>query len=183
MSRRVSLVVAGCSIGFAAGCGGTGPHGENIVGTIGGQEFVVADSAAYVRTSRHLANVEVTDFADSCAATAGNVYPRTSRVLRFLLSDADANTPPTQPGTYTVHPLGDPVTGLYAACGVEVYDASCGLSTLACTGGTVTLTLVDTSGTGQLAGTFDITIGADHVTGNFDSAICANVSEAAETCL
>ena len=161
---------------FACSCTSDTP------GTINGEAFTIMDSATFVRTSRGLANVDLTDFVGTCASGA-SMYPKNSKDLRFLLADADADTPPTSPGTFTVHTLEEQVSGLYAECSVFAYDSACTGSDLMCTGGSVTLTAVDTSGTGHLAGSYDVMLGDDHLSGSFDAPTCANVNEDAPTCM
>ncbi len=51
---------------------------ERHSGTINGEAFTIMDSATFVRTSRGLANVDLTDFVGTCAGSA-SMYPKNSR--------------------------------------------------------------------------------------------------------
>ena len=107
-----------------------------------------------VRTDRQIANVELSDFADTCSVADERSHPN-SKLFSFLLADLDAATPPSQPGTYQIYSLENlPTTGQVGECEFGVLDATCHATTLdVCDSGTVTLTRVDDQG---YAGSFDV---------------------------
>jgi hypothetical protein len=142
---------------------------------IAGTPFTVADSGTMVRTERGLANVVLSDFADTCSVADERTHP-SSKQLTFLLTDMDADAPPSQPGTYPIYALANlPTTGLAGECGFLAYDATCTTTVDSeCDSGTVTLTGVDAQG---YTGTFDVVIDGDHVTGSFDAPTCSGVTE------
>jgi hypothetical protein len=139
--------------------------------------FTVADSAAMVRTSRGLTNIMLTDFVDSCSVADERMHPN-AQTFTFLLSDFDADGPPSGPGTYQMYTLEAlPMTGLAGECGIIADDATCRIALgPRCTSGSVTLTRVDAQG---YAGTYDVVLdNGDHLAGAFDSPSCPDVSEA-----
>ena len=165
------------SLAFAAGCAGNaGDVKDGVV--IAGTEFKAIGTGAMVRTSRGLTNIELTDFANTCS-TADESEHATSKTLRFLLADyqnADDSVPPMQPGSYRISKLGDPLpsSGPYAECGFQVDDGTCRPTITPCDSGEVTLTRADATG---YAGSFDVVLDGDHVTGSFDTTSCPGVSE------
>jgi hypothetical protein len=145
---------------------------------IAGTPFTSIGAASMVRTDRGLTNIVLADFVDVCSI-ADESDQATSETLTLLLADytaADTSMPPMAPGTYPVSSLTDPLptSGPYAACGFHIADAACDFSESNCTSGQITLTRADDTG---YAGTFDVVIDGDHVTGSFDTMNCANVSE------
>jgi hypothetical protein len=162
----------------AFGCTTTTSSNVNDGAVIAGTPFTATATASMVRTDRGLTNIELTDFADACSGADESEHA-TSKTLRLLLADytsADESVPPSQPGTYPVSSLLDPLpsSGPYATCGFLVDDATCKISEAPCDSGQITLTRADATG---YAGTFDIVIAGDHVTGSFDTSNCAGVSE------
>ena len=97
-------------------------------------------------------------------------------MFTFLLTDLDADAPPSRPGTYSIYTLVSfPTTGLAGRCGLLSIDATCSVRPPSeCTSGTVTLTRVDATG---YAGTYDVMFGGNRLTGTFDSPSCPDVSE------
>jgi hypothetical protein len=151
------------TLGLAA-CG-TSPEGA---------PFPVADSVAMVRTNRRLTNIDLTSFTDGCSIADERSHPNTDD-FRFMLADLDADAPPSAPATYDVYPLlRYPTKGLAARCGTISSDDTCKLTITECTSGVVTLTRVDASG---LAGSFDVMLDGQRVTGSFDAPACPDVSE------
>jgi hypothetical protein len=165
------------AIALAVGC--TSNAGDvNDGATIAGTPFTAVGTAAMVRSNRGLTNIELTDFADVCS-TADESEHATSKTLRFLLADyqsADDSVPPTHPGSYRISKLADPLptSGPYAECGFQVDDGTCQPRITPCDSGDVTLTRADATG---YAGSFDVVIAGDHVTGTFDTMNCPGVSE------
>jgi hypothetical protein len=166
-----------CAMCSAIGC--TSSAGNVNDGTkIGGTSFTAAGVASIVRTERGLTNLDFTDFANACS-NADESEHATSKTLRFLLSEdssSDESVPLAQPGTYKVWSLADPLpsSGPYVICEFIVDDATCRLSLTPCDSGHITLTRADATG---YAGSFEIAIAGDDVTGDFDTTNCSGVSE------
>jgi hypothetical protein len=163
----LTLSIIGCS---------TTPSTSIDGGMIAGTEFTVVDSATMVRTNRGLANVMLSDYADTCSVADEREHP-SSKQLTFLLTDADADAAPSAPGTFQLYTLENlPTTGLVGECGFAALDATCQAtsSSMPCSSGTVVLTRVDDTG---YAGTFDVVLNDVHVTGSFDAPTCPDVSE------
>jgi hypothetical protein len=142
-----------------------------------GLPFSVQGSAVMVRTSRGLANLDFTSFADTCS-TADESDQSSSQVFRFLLTDATADAPPSASGTYQMYSLATlPATGLVGGCEYLTFDVACATAIVdMCASGTVTLTRVDADG---YAGSLDVVMASgSHITQTFDTSACPDVSEA-----
>ena len=91
----------------------------------GNLPFAVADSATMVRTDRRLANIVFSNFAATCSVADEREHPG-SQMFHFLLTDLDADSPPSRPGTYSIYTLVSfPTTGLAGRCGLLSIDATC----------------------------------------------------------
>jgi hypothetical protein len=168
------VAIALCS---AFGCT-TSTSNVNDGAMVAGTPFTAVGAVSMVRTSRGLTNIMLGDFANVCSV-ADESDQATSKTLTLLLSDftgPDDSMPPTHAGTYAVSTLTDPLpsSGPFAECGFHVTDGTCRISETPCSSGEITLTRADATG---YAGTFDVVIAGDHVTGSFDTTNCANVSE------
>jgi hypothetical protein len=169
------------ALGTFGSLGCSTDSGENVDDgvEIAGTSFTAVGSASMVRSQRGLINIVVADFGNVCTVADESERP-TSKQLTMLLAVRDAgdrSVPPTQPGTYEVSSLADPLpsSGPYATCGFRVTDAACQVTTnVPCDSGNIVLTRVDATG---YAGTFDLVLAGDHVTGAFDTTNCDGVSE------
>lgn len=165
---------------FATACTSS-PANDITNATIANVHFSVVDGAAMIRnvpaSMRGLTNIVLTDFANACSVADERTHPN-SKQLTFLLSDFTSgqieSAPPSHPGSYPISVV-LPTSGPYAVCGFSVLDGTCLETTMAsCDSGMVTLTRVDAQG---YAGTFDVVIQGQHVTGEFDVPNCSGVSE------
>ena len=87
----------------------------------------------------------------------------------------DCKSGPLGPGSYSVISNKYPYTsGPQATVEWLVLDAQCNATedTEASLGGTLTITGSNPVPGGRIAGTFDVTLGTDHVTGSFDTFLC-----------
>jgi len=114
----------------------------------------------------------LTSFSDACATLyTSKRVPRSSVAMSFqliTLADGSLSGPVTAPGTFSLLTAGVS-TGEFGV-NWDTIDASCNDTSTSATGGSVTVTAVSAS---RLEGTFDLTFGADHVTGSFSASNCA----------
>jgi hypothetical protein len=100
----------------------------------------------------------ITDFTGTCAVVKQNANKKNSNVLVFVFTGPAAAT-----GMRSVGPMLDVQ---YAQ-----YDAMCSSAMgESATSGSITITKADMCG---LVGTYDVTLGNDHVTGTFTAPTCA----------
>ena len=152
----------GLMIAMLGACTSSSSSPGSVSGPIHSTKYVVADSIALVGTN----NVEIalSSAADACTSTVQ--HPGETALL-LLLSG-------TQAGTYTVMDAQVPNSAVAEG---NVLDSSCvnnADNDVLASSGTIDLT---TASGGVFAGTFDLTFGADHVTGSFDATQCATKPE------
>jgi hypothetical protein len=155
----------------ACGSSSTGPTTTApATGTVAGIALEAHD-AFFVNSSVTTGTVVgITSFSGACETLYTNDrLPGSSAVLSLQLvsyTDGGAAGPVTAPGTFSLLPsLG---TNEFGAEWTSV-DASCVDTTISATGGSVTVTDVSAS---ELTGSFDLTFGADHITGSFSASEC-----------
>lgn len=147
-------------------------------GTLGGNAFGALD--AIVNTAiasgfdfdAQSTDVEITTYANACAAETSHTGVANERILIFALATTNAtgnSSPITATGTYTVFTGTPPASSKLVEPYYEVDDSSCQKSTFEfATSGTVTVTSVS-----PLQATFDVTFTDGHITGSYDAAQCA----------
>jgi hypothetical protein len=180
MTHRTQTVSAGlslfaliaCSSSNSTGPSATGDAGGtsgaiHVNGTLGGQTLTLVDSIA-IQTSTQTEFL-ITSYSGACGyAQAGN-EKETSGFLKIKL---DTNSP-LAPGMY-------PLTDASSDAEYKTLDATCSSDIKnEATAGTITITA---STDAQISGTFDLTFGADHLTGSFAAAVCAGVPSSSSGC-
>ncbi len=165
-----AFVVAHCSSGPAAGS-------ASVHGTIGGATVQTADAVALLHTfgtgpgqETSLA-VSITSAGGVCAAFQSGVRPGNLSVLGISVVQLGPSVPAA---SYVIGQDGGTAAATY-----DVTDASCvAVSVDSANTGSITLTSVSSS---SVAGSFDLSFGADHVTGTFFAPVCAG-SNPSPTC-
>ena len=167
----VTLALLACGSSSAGGTA-QGSAAGSATGTVRGVALGVQDAffSNEVATGTVLG---VTSFPGACEALYTNMhYPHGSAGLSIQLiaypSGGGTAGPVTAPGTFTL--LGSTIGGNSFGAAWTSVDASCNPTSVQATGGTIDLTEVTAS---QLKGTFDLTFGADHLTGSFTASDCA----------
>jgi hypothetical protein len=151
---KLGLVVA-----VFGACSSSSTSPGSVSGTIQSKSYVVADSIALVGDG----GVEIALSSGANACTSTVQHPGETALLLLLYG--------TAAGTYMVT---DTQGSNGAVAEANVLDASCvnvADNDVLATAGTINLT---TASGGVFAGTFDLTFGADHVTGSFDATQCAS---------
>jgi len=156
------------------GTGGSAAAGSaTVTGTLSGRTLSPAHAVALkgVDDSSYPNQISVfiANQADPCAlvqSLAGDPNAQKANLLDLILvlGETDANGPAVTPGTYTPSTMPDELTAGYTSL-----DANCQGPQTEETAGSVTVTAAGAS----YVGTFDLTFGADHVTGSFDAPLCA----------
>lgn len=172
----VSLVV------MSAGCGG-----GSVSGTVSGISLGVQDSIFFVLKddagkTQALA-VIMADKPNICDTLKANREPKSATSLAFTLLNVKiendtGNFLAPDVGSYTMTDQDIQSTGLYARGAFTKTDANCTgtLTEAATTGksGLVKITSLNATANGNLAGTFDVSIGtqADKLTGTLNARFC-----------
>ena len=163
-----------------AACGGGSSSSVTVTGTVKGQPIVAAENTSgnvtFPGTTTIIGAIAITSKTGICTAAAANKEPNSLRSVIILVGTRTAgstsNSPPTDPGTYTVTTSGSETKFAYVSVGQT--DATCttiDAQVAQATSGTVTLTKVSN---GSYAGSFDVTLDSgDHITGTFDATNCA----------
>jgi len=199
MKYRLFVLAILAALGEACSGSSAPTQAATVVGTFGGQELTVADSAGFqgsAGTGAYLA-VVLSSGAGVCSVAQQHATMASTSSLQLLIQSVGAtNPPPLQPGTYAIT-NGDPVTYrdptmapsadpagnaadapadfLQVSASFDEYDASCA-PTLAATAsgassGTITVTSVSSS---LVDGTFNLQFpSGDHLTGHFSSPLCS----------
>jgi hypothetical protein len=171
----VTLALLACG-SSSTGATAQGSAAGSAQGTVRGVALGVQDAffSNEVATGTVLG---VTSFPGACEAIYTNKhYPHGSAALSIqLVAYPSGGTagPVTAPGTFTL--LGTSLDGNSFGAAWTSVDASCNPTSVQATGGTIDLTEVTAS---QLEGTFDLTFGADHLTGSFTASNCAAAASA-----
>ncbi len=163
-----------CSSSSTGGTGGDAATGTaTVTGTLSGRTLsparAVALEGADDPSYPNQISIFIANQADPCALLQSlGADPGAQQAnlldLILVLGETDANGPAVTPGTYTPTTMPDELTAGYTSL-----DASCQGSDNEETAGSVTVTAAGAS----YVGTFDLTFGADHVTGSFDAPLCA----------
>jgi hypothetical protein len=131
-------------------------------GLVFGRQFAARDSIGVFGTEAHgaAAGVIITDTVVSCAFVEQNAGPGNTNGLLLLVNSTSAPSP----GTYKItYPLRDDVWADYVGSCISTLEDA--------TGGTITLTTVDSN---TVSGTFDVSFPkGDHLTGAFSAPVCA----------
>lgn len=155
-------------------------------GTVGGAAFTAMDGiaknampTAFFFTGTVQAML-ISEYTGSCQKQASNEGVKNGRVMlvglaNLVAAGGDAgstyssNTPK---GDYNIVTAKPTAPGLYAQVIYQKYDAACAVGTsLTATAGKISVTTVSTQG---YAGTYDLTFGAEHVTGTFGTINCSD---------
>lgn len=175
------LIVSGLLF-VACGAAPVQPKAE-VTGTVGGEALKplegVLGEAVSGRGRVDTLLLVVTEATGACAQVKADTTSASTTTIELTLKNDRGDT--LKAGTYPVvagFPSGS--SGNYAKGTLSKYNAACANAYAAdagtITSGTVTLTTWTeaTSATGS----FDLTVGADHLTGNFAANTCAGVTEA-----
>lgn len=181
--KRMSQIVATLALLTAlSGCGG-----GSVSGTVSGISLAVQDSIFFVikddAGKTQYLSVIMADKPNLCDTLKANRLPKSATSLSFgLLNVKVDNGVPTilapDVGSYTVTESQVTQTGFFATAGFDRSDANC-TSSLADTAsngksGLVKITSIKAEANGNLAGTFDVSIGtqADKLTGSLNARFC-----------
>jgi hypothetical protein len=143
-------------------------------GTLRGKALVVGDvfSVLHLATpdsgAQDTVTVGIVDYRGACALRPTQALKASSNILALHLM----GNVPVSPGVYTV-----PTT---ATAQFATYDAACNVSGEDATVGTITVASSNACG---LAGTLDLTLAGDHVTGSFTAPNCAPVGPGGNQCI
>jgi hypothetical protein len=149
-----------------------GPSSATVTGTLAGRTLSPAyaialkgvDDASYPnQISIFIANQPNLCALAQSQASNPNTQKANMLDLILVLGETNASGPAVTPGTYTPSTMPDELTAGYTSL-----DANCMGADSEETAGSVTVTAAGAS----FAGTFDLTFGADHVTGSFDAPLC-----------
>jgi hypothetical protein len=141
---------------------------------LGGKTFVVSDVISVLSLAapdsgeQDTVTVEVVDYPGACALNPRQSLKANSNILALHLM----GSAPVPPGVYTV-----PST---ATAQFATYDSACNVSGEEAVGGSITVTKADACG---LAGTFDLNLTSDHVTGSFVAPDCEPVGSRGPRCI
>lgn len=174
-------MLAAALLACAACGGGSNSSPATVNGTIGGQGMGAQDAVSTVFTvaSDSAGLIFITNSPNTCAKLSAGQIPRNGKAILIILGtqSGSSTSAPTATGSYTVFSSVAIVgqIGNVALVRYQAVDASCTpTSDIEATGGTVTLTKIDTSG---YAGTFDMTFSDNsHVTGSFTANKCTALS-------
>jgi hypothetical protein len=165
LALAVLAAVAACSGHGSTGTQTQTPGSCTATGTLAGTAFAAVDCYSRPDTpsadSPYSGELHIVDFAGACSrATAQQYKPNSGELQILFISDQLA------PSTYEAACL----TKGCVDVGFVTYDAACMVTGPdEATGGTVVLTQADASG---IRGTFDLTFGADHLSGTIDAPTC-----------
>jgi hypothetical protein len=172
-----ATVAAAMVVCCACGSGGSGSAA--VTGTIGGESMSAQDAVSNTLTSGSTSQgmLLITNASNTCTKLSANQQPKNSKAIAIGIAQQAGSggfSAPAAPGTYLVMKANE-VNGIAGNLALATYvatDANCNQTTLiGASGGTVTLTRVDSGG---YSGTFDITFSdASHVTGSFAANSCA----------
>lgn len=160
--------------GDSGSSSGSGSGGNSATGTVGGvalapqDAFFNSDEQGPSGSGQANTILGITSFGGACSElyTDDQIPPGSATITTYLVSSGG---PVTAPGTF-VFDSGTSGSGkVFSGATFGATDASCGETSVDATAGTVTVTSVSSA---QLVGTFDLTFGADHVTGAFSAAQC-----------
>ena len=178
------ILVGSSLLALNLACGGSSPFTMN--GTIKGNSLKAGDAISstgaiqFGSTTMNAAVVFLSNASGLCGAASAGRQPKSSQFITFYLIDRNANTPPSDAGTYVIcnAPYACVLTTKLAYAEYLQTDANCqqvqsSFGEL----GTITVTSI---GNGDVNGNFDIafreTIGdpnSDHVTGSFTAKNCS----------
>ena len=155
--------VATDSAADANGC--TLQAAATLSGTMLGQTLAPKDAVSYeTHTTEYEAVVAIADFANACSL--GNDYKASSNVLSMVYVSASQ---PLSAATFDLTK-----TNVWDAQYAQ-FDATCNSSQgESSTAGTITIASVDACG---IVGSYDLTLGSDHVTGTFTAPNCDNPAD------
>jgi hypothetical protein len=166
---RVASLVA--SAALVVSCGG----GEPASPTIGGIPFTPKDATAAVvpLSSFGIVNVRgstavvgITSAPSLCSTLASGKEPKSGRylVLAPFQVQPDLSVSPPRTGDY---PIGANARAVFFTTGT-----ACDLGNVTeATAGKFTFTSVGN----RYTGSYDLSFGADHITGNFDAPVCSGI--------
>ncbi len=183
MNRIAQLVACLTFVGVFSGCGG-----GSVTGTVSGISLAVQDSIFFVlkddQGKTGALTVIMADKPNLCDTLKANRQPKSATSLFFYLYNVKIENGAVSllapdVGTYTVADLQNLKTsGTYAGTGFSKADANCtdSLTAASSTGksGSIRLTTVKAEANGNLAGTFDVSIGTqtDKLTGTLNARYC-----------
>lgn len=173
---RIALLFAFVPMILASGCGGASDN-ASVHGTIGGKGFAsahaISNSSSDAMSGSAL--IAVSTVANECAQISSDAAAKTDvQALLIGLFEADGagNTvAPAHTGDFTIlatQTSGQLASAFYEAVGPTLGDTA----PVNASDGKVTLTSFTG---GHYVGSFDLTFGADQVTGTFDSDPCSNL--------
>jgi len=153
----------------------SGSSGNSATGTVGGvplapqDAFFNSDHQGPSANGKANTILGFTSFGGACTELYTDTHvPRSSAVITMYLIASGG--PVTAAGTFTFAGGTPPSTGnVFSGATFGATDGACGETSVAATAGTVTITSASSA---HLAGTFDITFGADHVSGTFSAGQC-----------
>jgi hypothetical protein len=182
-----SFILVGPCVAFSliAACGGSTNPDENphakISGTVGGEVISVTDAIGYQEIHRGVGGaVSTVGFAASnrvgfCALGQRGEALSNLRFFTVEVGVAYSRGPDLEiaPGTYSLGNEAPPSLGTARpSVSMMSTDASCHqIADVRATSGSVTLATVTSS---EIAGSFDVFFGSEHVTGTFDVPVCSN---------
>ena len=190
MPMTRSSIAALCMLWIACGPAKVSPRVE-VTGSVGGatlkQTEVLLGEVVSQRGRIETLVVSISEASGACELAKSNTATKDTVTLSFTLQNDKGDT--LHPGTYPViagRPTGTAgnytkalISKLDAAC-VDAYAGDKGIAT----GGTVTLSTWSEGA--SATGTFDLTVGAETLTGSFAANACAGFTQAmldtAETC-
>jgi hypothetical protein len=169
MKLRSSIMACGAVVVIAAACGG-GP--ASVSGTVGGVTVQSSDALFGVPGGSTSGTVlAITSIGAACSkVTTGTSFKGPATALSIELVQNGGAV--TSPGTFPELSSAQGSTSAFAGS-FDSWDASCSDTTTPISGGTVTITAVSAS---SLTGSFDLTLGNDHITGSFNAPNCAGLA-------
>lgn len=162
------------------------PSGAATVsGPFGGKTLAVKDVFAFQDPTtvdagtRQDLTVKITDYLGACGlAMANDSHKANASYLKLEVKQLSAS--PIGPGTYPIESSTDAGTNGYAEASFKIYDAACAVTSTKASAGSITIGAASAS---EVTGTFQLTIGADVVSGSFTAPVCAGASGSGTACV
>jgi len=173
MKRTLTLAVMGAVVAACGGGGGSGGGGGGGSSTQIG--FVIPPTDC---TSESIAGVVVlvatNRSIDNACTQASNACVEYKNLdsLALIVANYDVGGTATAvgPGTYPLTAPAIATSGTLAIAGVGQTDANCNdVGPSGSATGSITITSVTAS---AVSGSYDVTVGSDHLTGSIDATIC-----------
>jgi hypothetical protein len=182
---KPSLVLA-TLVALAAGCSGPG----TVDGTVAGNTVLVNDGIVVPDTKATTALIVLGNATGLCDEQQRNAVRKNSVSLSLHLSNVGAGGENVPLTAATYRPLGnaaEDVKGPRFTANVLRMNEACGnmlpATAAQVTGGEIVVTALSLTDGGKAEGTFDLSFGADRITGSFGTPVCvADAKAGTPTC-